>query len=118
MIAYSKNLSVVDNSELSQKGGTVTVPGLSGGTTYFAKVVARNCVGASVPAIHSLALCAVVSVFVSSCLYSCVVWSPTRYFVLFYCKVHHIEESSVNSYASVFPTSPASYCATLGNCAI
>ncbi len=53
MIAYSKNLFVVDNSELSQKGGMVTVPGLSGGTTYYAKVVARNCVGASVPATYS-----------------------------------------------------------------
>ncbi|XP_062499633.1 titin-like isoform X3 [Corticium candelabrum] len=48
--AYSKTLFVVDNSELTQKGGMVTVPGLSGGTTYYAKVVARNCVGASVPA--------------------------------------------------------------------
>ncbi|XP_062500122.1 uncharacterized protein LOC134177365 isoform X2 [Corticium candelabrum] len=51
--AYSKNLFVVDNSELTQKGGMVTVPGLSGGTTYYAKVVARNCVGASVLATQS-----------------------------------------------------------------
>ena len=53
MITYSKNLFVVDNSELTQKGGTVTVPSLSGVTTYYAKVVARNCVGASVPATYS-----------------------------------------------------------------
>ena len=53
MITYSKNLSMVDNSELTQKGGTVTVPGLSGGTTYYARAVARNCVGASVPATYS-----------------------------------------------------------------
>ncbi len=54
--AYSKNLSVVDNSELTQKGGMVTVAGLSGGTTYYAKVVARNCVGASVPATQSCSI--------------------------------------------------------------
>ena len=53
LIAYSKNLFVVDNSELTQKGEMVTVPGLSGRTTYYAKVVARNCVGASVPATQS-----------------------------------------------------------------
>ncbi|XP_062500138.1 uncharacterized protein LOC134177381 isoform X2 [Corticium candelabrum] len=53
LIAYSKTLFVVDNSELTQKGGMVTVPGLSGGTTYYAKVVARNCVGASVSATQS-----------------------------------------------------------------
>ena len=53
LMAHSKKLLVVDNSELTQKCGMVTVPGLSGRTTYYAKVVARNCVGASVPATQS-----------------------------------------------------------------
>ena len=52
-IVYSRNLFVSNNTDLSEKGGTFTVPGLTNGATYYAKVVAKNCVGASVSAAQS-----------------------------------------------------------------
>ena len=54
-IAYSEKLSVIDNSDLTQEGGTVTVhvPCLAEGTTYYAKVEASNSVGTTASAIQS-----------------------------------------------------------------
>ena len=52
-IVYSRNLLVFNNTDLSEKGGTFTVPGLTNGTAYYTKVATKNCVGASVSATQS-----------------------------------------------------------------
>ena len=52
-IAYSRNLFVFNNTDLSEKGGTFTVAGLTNGATYYTKVAAKNCIGVSVSATQS-----------------------------------------------------------------
>ena len=56
-IVYSRNLFVFNNTDLSEKGGTFTVPGLTNGATHYTKVAAKNCVGASVSATQSCSTC-------------------------------------------------------------
>ena len=52
-IVYSRNLFVFNNTDLSEKGGTFTIPGLSNGAMYYTEVAAKNCVGESVSVTQS-----------------------------------------------------------------
>ncbi|XP_062500387.1 receptor-type tyrosine-protein phosphatase F-like [Corticium candelabrum] len=62
-IVYSRNLFVFNNTDLSEKGGTFTVPGLTNGATHYTKVAAKNCVGASVSATQSCSTCCDSSIY-------------------------------------------------------